>query len=212
MDEKRRDAWEAAITKKRRGEDVSLEEHCALLREEMFSEGNKVDINDEADFFLDYWLYGIRDDPIPWLGETIPHVWFQLRHRDVKRSDEALRDFVAADDFDHWTALNLIAARLHRTRQPFPDALADWAAELHEDKRKPPPKERGHEGGPPYAQEDRNRLYYMADDWLRYYGMTRADDRVCAIHRYTGDDAAVIQKGLTRWRQKTWRRAPWFRG
>ena len=132
--------------------------------------------------------------------------------RDANRADEELSNFVAADDFDHWTALNLIAARLHRDRERFPDALAEWAAELHEGKHKPPPRERGDRGGPPYAQEDRNRVYYMADIWLQHYAMTRADDRIEVIARYIGDDGSVVRKGLTRWRNPEWRRAPWPRG
>ena len=145
-------------------------------------------------------------------NNDIAHAWFQRRRRDANRADEELSNFVAADDFDHWTALNLIAARLHRDRERFPDALAEWAAELHEGKHKPPPRERGDRGGPPYAQEDRNRVYYMADIWLQHYAMTRADDRIEVIARYIGDDGSVVRKGLTRWRNPEWRRAPWPRG
>ena len=212
MDETRRAAWKAAIAELKRGEGVPPEEHYGLLREGMFSEGNKVEIQEEAACFLDYLLYGLRDDPLPWLGETIANAWFQRRLHNASRADEMLREFVAADDFDHWTALNLIAARLHRERQPFPDPLADWAAEKHEGNPTPPPKERGHGGRPPYALQDRNRIFNMANEWLKYYGMTRLDDRISAISAYAGDDELVVRKGLTRWRDTKWRRAPWLRG
>ena len=43
MDEKRRAAWKAAIAKRERGEEVPPEEHCALLRDGMFGEGNRAD-------------------------------------------------------------------------------------------------------------------------------------------------------------------------
>ena len=212
MDEKRRAAWKAAIAKRKQGEEVPPEEHCALLRDGMFGEGNRAEIQEEALLFLRYWVHGLNIDPLPWLGKAIAHAWFQRRRRDANRADEELSNFVAADDFDHWTALNLIAARLHRDRERFPDALAEWAAELHEGKDKSPPRERGDRGGPPYAQEDRNRVYYMADIWLQHYAMTRADDRIEVIARYIGDDGSVVRKGLTRWRNPEWRRAPWPRG
>lgn len=176
MDERREAAWKAGIAKRKRGEDVPLEEHYALLREGMFNEGNKVDVKEEAFLFLEYWLHGLRIEDLPSLGEAIANHWFELRRRE-KHWEEALRDFVAADDFDHWRALNLIAARLHRERQPFPDTLADWAADLHEGKRKPPAKERGNRGQPPYARQDRNRTFYMADTWLKHYGMASAGAR-----------------------------------
>ena len=120
-----------------------------------------------------------------------------------------LDGYVEVDDYDHWVALNEIAARLHRAREPFPEALADWAAEVHEEKRRPPAKERGHRGEPPYAREDRNGVFFMADDWLKHFGLESPDDRVNVISRYIGDDETVVRKGLTRWRNKKWRRAPW---
>ena len=209
MDEEREDAWKAAIAKLKRGKDVPLAEHYALLRKGMFSEGNKVDVREEAFLFLEYWLHGLNDAPLPWLGEAIANDWFQRRLRDANGTDEALQDFVAADDFDHWTALNLIAARLHRERLPFPDAIAEWAGELHEGKCSSPARERGNKGQPPYANQDRNRVYFMADIWLGHFGMTSADDRIGVIAEYYGDDESVVRKGLTRWRDTKWRRAPW---
>ena len=135
MDEGRRVAWEAAIEKLRRREEVSPEEHCDLLREGMFEGVATPDVFEEADLFLDYWLHHLSIDPLPWFGEIIAGSWFRLREWDgewgSKRAETALRDYVAADDFDHWAALNLIAARLYRERELFPDTLADWAANVH---------------------------------------------------------------------------------
>ena len=191
---------------------MSPEEHYALLREGMFSVENKADAQEEAILFLRYFLDCHNIDPLPWLGEALAHHWCQLRDWDRRwgknYADKLLRDYIAANDFDHWTALNLIAARLHRERQPLPDALADWAAELHEGKEAPA-KEKGNKGEPPYAHEDRNRVYFVANNWLEYFGMASAEDRIHVIATWLGHDESVIRKGLTRWRKEDWRRAPW---
>ena len=213
MDKQRQAAWEAAIAKLRRGEEVPAEEHYALLREDMFAGEATPDVFEEADLFLDYWLYHLSLDPIPWLGEIIASSWFRKREWDeqwdTNRAQEALRDYIAADDFDHWQALSLIAARLHRERKPFPAVLADWAAEVHEGKRTAPKKERADKGLPPYVNEDRNGVFFAADDWLKYYGMGRADDRVAVIAAYTGASEYVVKAGLKRHDDDRWRRAPW---
>ena len=214
MDSKRRAAWESAIAKRDRGVEVPPEEHYALLREGMFSGTSTADAAEEADLFLRYWLHGLNRESLPWLGEAIANHWFWLRDWDRQwgrnYTNAALRAYIKAGDFDHWMALNLIAARLHRERQLFPEALADWAAEFHEDKhQKPPAKEKGNAGAPPYAYEDRNGVYAMADNWLEHYGMTHDKDRLAAIAGITGDDEDVVRKGLRRWRDPSWRRAPW---
>ena len=191
MDEKRKAAWKSVIAKRDRSEEVSLEEHHALLREGMFSVESKADAQEEAILFLDYFLCPLDTGPLPWLGEALAHRWFEFRdwdrmwnemcpEREQNYTDKLLREYVAVNDFDHWTALNLIAARLHHERQQFPDALADWAAELHEGKEAPK-KEKGNKGEPPYAREERNRVYFMADHWLKHFGMSRAADRLAAI-------------------------------
>ena len=212
MDERRRAAWEAAIGQRDRGEDVPPEEHYALLRDGMFK-GSEIDAAEEAALFLRYWCDALSRDPLPWFGEIIAHRWFLLRERDPQwgrsRADAALREYIAAHDFDHWTALNLIAARLHRQREAFPDALVDWAVEVYEGKREPPDKEKGNRGEPPYRHEERNGIYWMADHWLEHLGMARAKDRLAAIAGYVGADEEVVRKGLKRWHDDRWRRAPW---
>ena len=215
MDEKCRAAWKAAISSLDQGKDVPPEDHYALLREGMFK-GHYSDVAEEADLFLKYWLHGLNRLPLSWLGEAIGDHWFHLRDWDRQwgsnRADKALREYVAATDFDHFMALNTIAARLHRERKPFPDVLADWAAEFHEGKHKQPSKERGHKGHPPYAYEDRNENFFMADNWLEYFGMTLSADRCAVISRFTDDDENVVRKGLARRRDNSWRRVPWPKG
>ena len=59
MDRKRRTAWESAIAKRERGEDVPEDEHYALLREGMFDGEATPAVRDEADLFLRYWCGGM---------------------------------------------------------------------------------------------------------------------------------------------------------
>ena len=217
MDEEHRAAWKAAIAKRNRGEEVSLDEHYALLREGMFEGELTPAVMEEAVLFLRYWLHGLNIDPISWLGTAIANHWFGLRDWDRQwgrnRADQTLRSYIAAKDYDHWAALNEIAARLHRDGESFPDALTDWAAEVHLRLRdgalKPPAKERGDRGRPPYANEDRNGVFFMADNWLEHFGMNKSADRIHVIARCIGDDESVVAKGLARWRRGNWRRAPW---
>ena len=225
MDEKRRAAWEAAVAKLDRGDEVPPEDHYALLREGMFKGFAHVDCADEADLFLKYWFRGHDLSHIPWLGEAIANHWFWLRDWDRwwgrNRADEALRNYITVanrKDFDHWTALNAIAARLQRERQPFPDALADWAAERHEGKHDKPPKPRGgyrsdNKSWPPYATEDRDSAFFSADSWLEHFGMTHAKDRLAAIAGFAGPDVDEdnVRDAITRVRDRCECRAPWPR-
>ena len=212
MDEDRRNAWEAAIAKRKRGKAVPNDALLALFRKDMFKGDDKVAIYEEANLFLEctfdwYWL-----EPVPWQGESVAKYWFKIRDWDRKLvrnwAEFALRKYIDKNDFDHWTALNMICARLHRERQPFPDILADWAAERHEGKRKRPPKEKGDHGRPPYTYEFRYITYVSADRCLRSFGMDKAEDRIGVIADWSGVDESVVSKGLTRLRDKNWRRAP----
>ena len=219
MTPERRAAWEAAIAKQECDEEVPLEEHCALLREGMLAGAANADVREEADYFLRYWCREMNRDPLPWLGPVIAHHWFEMREWDRRwvsnRAEKALRDYIAADDFEHWAALNKIAARLHTEREPFPDALAEWAADVHrhlcDGTLKAPAKERGNKGQPPYANEDRNNVYAMADNWLEHFGMSLAGNRIAAIAGFAETDEDIVRKGLKRWRSDNWRRAPWPR-
>ena len=213
----RRAAWGAAIAKNQRGEEVPPEEHYALLREDMFAGEATADVMEEADLFLRYWCHGLNIDALTWLGPAIAYHWFELRGWDRlwggNRAGKALQDYIAADDYEHWTALNEIAARLQHDREHFPDALADWDEEVHrrlcDGTLKTPTKEHGNKGQPPYAHEDRNNVYAMADNWLEHFGMSRAKDRLAAIAGFAGSDEDTVRKALKRWRNDSWRRAPW---
>ena len=176
----------------------------ALLRKDIFKGVDKVAIYEEADMFLRYWWSVESIELLPWLGEAIANSWFRIcdqdRERGENRAEIALRDYIDKKDFDHWTALNTICARLHRERQPFPDILADWAAELHEGKRKRPPKEKADHGRPPYAYVHRYGNFAIADYWLEHLGMAKAEDRIGIIADWSGVDDSVVSKGITRWR------------
>ena len=220
MDRKRRAAWESAIAKRERGEDVPEDEHYALLREGMFDGEATPDVQGEADLFLRYWCGEMDTRPLPWLGQVLADHWFRLRDEwgarwGPRRADAILQEYInAAGDFDHWQALSLIAARLHRAREPFPDVLADWAASVHEG-REAPKREQAHMGNPPYALEERNRFFAMADHYLERFGMTHAKDRLAVIAGFFDTDDIgedVVRKGLKRHRDDTWRRAPWPKG
>ena len=171
----------------------------------------------KPDIFFDIFSNLLMISPLPWLGDLLAEHWFRMRDLDktmgTDRANAALVEFVGTNDFDHWTALNVIASRLQRERTQFPPTLADWAATLHSDlaagNNRIPPKERGNQGDPPYAMEMRNRLFDAADQWLKYYGMKKGTDRLDAIAKYTGDDAEIVKKGIAKFRQGTWRRAPW---
>ena len=215
MDSNRRAAWEKAITTLDRGEEVEPEDHYALLCEDMLEMQDKADAQEEAVFFLRYWLHGQNLDALEWMGEVIAKHWFWLREWDRKwgrsRAQTALRRYINEKDYDHWEALNLIAAHLHRAREPFPVALADWAAAVHEGKRERPPKERGNKGQPPYTYEDRNRVFDVADKWLEHFGMASPESRRGALATFAGVEEEVVTKGLHRWRRENWRPAPWLK-
>ena len=202
-------------------EQVTPYEHYALLREGMFKGEATPAVMEEANLFLRYWLHPLSLDPIPRLGKALAKHWFWLRDWDQHwnrklpltskrhRANKALREYIEKNDFDHWTALNLICAELHRRRGRFPSILADWAAERHEGKRERLPKERGNKGAPPYENEGRNRVFAMADEWLEHFGMAKAKDRIAAIAEYVKKDEDVVRKGIKWCRDNRQQLAPW---
>ena len=152
MDEKRRVAWESAIAKLDRGEEVPAKEHDALLREDMFKGSSGTDIPEEADLFLRYWLHWGRPVShwVSWRGSRPPVVFpggLGSRSMAVIAPMKHCKTMSrrAKYDYDYYLALNTIAARLHRERKPFPEILADWAVKLHDRLRegthKPPLRE-----------------------------------------------------------------------
>ena len=211
MDKERRAAWETAIDRKDRGEEVPPEDHYALLRKEMFNEGSKDDTNKDAYYFLRYWLHGIDLSAIGYRGEGIGEQWFFLGDWDRKygknRSDEALQNYIKASeyDYDYFVALHTIASRLHREHRQFPKILSDWAAELHEKlckgTHKPPSRDIAHKGQPRYANENRNLQLYAADSWLEHFGMKLKKDRLAAIAGYTKLDEDTVRKSIQKVRK-----------
>ena len=211
MDEKRRVAWESAIAKLDRGEEVPAKEHDALLREDMFKGPSGTDIPEEADLFLRYWLHGGGLSPTGYRGEGVGHRWFSLGDWDQEygrnRSDEALQNYVEASeyDYDYYLALNTIAARLHRERKPFPEILADWAVKLHDRLRegthKPTLRDRGNKGQPRYAFENRDMAFFAADSWLEHFGMNLKNDRLAAIAGYAELNEDVVRKAIEKGRE-----------
>ena len=180
----------------------------ALLREDMFKGVEEGEAREEeADLFLRYFYHGQTRalSPIPWLGEGLAHYWLEIRGHPA--ADKTLRNYIAkGNDFDHWTALNAICARLHRERQPFPDMLADWAAGLHQGEHPKPPKIQANAGDPPYAYADRGALFAAADGWLRWLGMTRPSERLYAIAAFADIDEDVVRRAI---KNKGKRPAPW---
>ena len=78
VNEERRAAWRAAITKQLRGEEVAPDDHRTLLREGMFDVANIARAQEEALLFLEYFFWGLNIDPLHWLGEIIADQWFHL--------------------------------------------------------------------------------------------------------------------------------------
>ena len=206
MDKKRSSAWKAAIDKKNRGKEVPLEDHYALLREDMFKGVSEIDAYEEADYFLRYWLHEIDLSPTGHRGEGIGAQWFFLGDWDQKwdtnRSDEALQNYIKASeyDFDYYFALHTISSRLHREYRQFPELLSDWAAKQHEKlcegTHKPPSRDIASKGQPRYANENRDLQLYAADSWLEHFGMKQKQDRLAAIAGYAKLDEEVVRKAI----------------
>lgn len=184
MDSQRRSAWESAIARNNRGEEVPAEEHYALVREDLFRGMNKAAVHEEAIYVVRYWLAGRHPSRIPWRGPREADNWLAMRETwGEERQSEKLRNMIDASDRDpdYWEALNLIAARLHEERQRFPDELADWASQLHRVEIHQPKKRRSNEGQPPYANDVRNFNYADVFGLLGYLGLTAKTERYAAI-------------------------------
>ena len=213
MDSQRRSAWESAIARNNRGEEVPAEEHYALLREDLFRGMDKVAADEEAMYVVRYWLAGWHPSRIPWRGPSEADNWFALREmRGEERQSEKLRNMtdVSDRDPDYWEALNLIAARLHDKRQRFPDELADWASQLHRGEILRPKKRRSNEGQPPYANDVRNFSYAAVFDLLGFLGLTAKMARYAAIAAACRVDERTVSDAIKAYGQSDGRLpAPW---
>ena len=162
MDEQRRAAWNAALKKRKAGWevwDMPAEAHAALLRPGLFEDLDAVAAQEEADFVVRYWLHGFDWSPIAPRGPTIAAQWPRIKRTfDAQRAEEALRNYIQAseDDLDYREVLDRIAVGYHAQGRPFPVPLAAWDIECHLKPRPTPPKPRGDQGRPAYAQANRN--------------------------------------------------------
>ena len=79
-------------------------------------------------------------------GEAIGRSWPKIREGFGQgRAAEAIENWIAASekDYDCWRALHILAAELLRKREPLPDTLADWLADVLEGRRTKPKRKPG---------------------------------------------------------------------
>ena len=211
MDDERRAKWDAAITKKDQGEEVSLEENDDLLRPKnnklgkpgMFEGLNKVDRKEEAMYVVRYWLHGFDLSPISPRGSAEAENWFAMRNRwGEERQAEKLRAMIEASTQapDYWKALHLISIRLHAEGELFPDDLADWAIEIHrqniEEKLNRPSKPQSNKGEPHYAYDVRNYMFADVFNLLEFLGLNSKMERYDAIAEERGISERTVCKAI----------------
>ncbi|MCY4509154.1 MAG: hypothetical protein OXG35_19665 [Acidobacteria bacterium] len=204
MDDRRQAAWESAITRAKRGEEVPTGEHYELVRDDLFCRiSNKADRHEEATNVVRYWLARVDCSPIPWRGPKEADNWSAMRETwGEERQSEKLRNMItaSADDPDYWEALNLIAARLHEERRPFPPELADWASrrhrELSQGEISRPPKKQSNKGQPPYAKDVRDFSYADVFGLLGYLGLTSRTERYEAIATVFGESERTVADAI----------------
>ena len=97
--------------------------------------------------------------------------WVGIRENFPHRAGEALQNWISASkrDPDYWDALKVLAAGLLRDREPLPDALQGWLADMLEGNLARP---RGRPGKHWYANDNRNMWIGYAVSMLTQLGMT----------------------------------------
>ena len=203
MDRKRQAAWEAALAKQDRGEEVPSEEHYDLLREGLFKGMNKVDAGEEARYVVRYWTHGVSLDPIRGRGQAEANNWFKIGETwGEERQTEKLRAMIEASehDPDYFDALNSLCVQFHEKAEPFPDALAAWAIAFHKDERPRPPKRQSNKGEPHYANVIRNSWFATTFELLRYLGLGKMDS-YAAIAEVFGLDSAAVANAIRAYRK-----------
>ena len=213
MDRKCREAWESALAKLDQGEEIPSEEHYNLVPEGLFEGMDKVAVHEEALYVVRYWLHGACLSPIPWRGSREADNWFAMRETwGEERQLEKLRNMIEASvcDPDYWQALNLISARLHDERRPFPDELADWACRLHRGELHPPSKPQSHEGRPYYANDNRDSWYASVFMLLWFLGLTSRMECYSVIATECGASERTVADAIKAATQSDGRfPAPW---
>ena len=204
MDAQRGAAWKAALKKRKAGRevwDMPAEEHAALLRPGLFEDLDAVAAHEEADFVVRYWLHGFDWSPIAPRGPTIAAQWPRIKRTfGAQRAEEALRNDIQASrhDPDYWEALDGIAVWHHEQGLPFPAPLAAWAIQRHvgDPPISTPPKPRGDQGRPAYAQANRNLAIAEMFHLLGYLGLHRQNVRCSVIGKAVGCTEDVVYKAL----------------
>ena len=105
-------------------------------------------------------------------GKNIGLSWSLIRDKfGQDRADEALRNWIPAseNDFDYWIALHIVATERLRSREPLPDALANWLADVLEGKRTKPRRKPGKNW---YAHHGRDLWIGYAVSMLWILGMS----------------------------------------
>ena len=174
MDKQRRAAWAAAFEQLDAGLAVPAEEHQALLRPGLFEGLGPVAAQEEAVCVVRYWLHGFDWSLIPPRGPAIAAQWPLIESEfGAQRAEEALRNYIQASehDPDYREALDGIAVWYLNQGRPFPAPLAAWAIQGHLGELQTPPKPRGDQGRPAYAQANRNVAMAAAFHLLGYLGM-----------------------------------------
>ena len=194
MDRKRQAAWESALAKKDRGEEVPSEEHDDLLREGLFKGMNRVDAEEEARYVVRYWTHGVRLDPIRGRGQAEVENWFKIGQEwGDERQTEKLRAMIAASehDPDYWHVLNLLCVQFHEKAELLPPDLAAWAIALHKNDLTRPPKRQSHRGEPHYANVIRNFWFAETFALLCYLGLGKMDSYAAIADVFKLEPAAV---------------------
>ena len=204
MDEERHAAWETVLTMLDRNEEAPHARRVALLQKGIFEGLNKVDSMEEAMYVVRYWLHGVDLSPISSRSQAEATNWFAIaKNWGLERQAEKLRAMITAssENPDYWDALNHIAARLHKEREPFPDDLAAWAIEFHQGKIRKPAKQQGNRGEPHYAHDGRNLMLTAVFGLLGYLGLTSRMERYDAIAEECSLEADTVRKVISKGKQ-----------
>ena len=202
MDAQRRAAWKAALEKRKAGRavwEMPAGVHAALLRPGLFDGLDAVAAHEEADFVVRYWLHGFDWSPIAPRGSTIAAQWHSIEPKfGAQGTKEALRNYIQANehDPDYREALDGIAVWYHEQGLPFPAPLADWAIQRHLGELTTPPKPRGDQGRPAYAQANRNLAMAEVFNLLGYLGLHGKLVRYHAIGAVFGCIEDTVRKAL----------------
>ena len=107
----------------------------------------------------------------PMSKDFLPSQWGLIREHFPRRAGEALRNWIAASETNpvYWDSLKVVSARLLRDREPLPDALRVWLADMLEGNLARP---KGRPGKRWYANDNRNMWIGYAVGMLLHLGMT----------------------------------------